>query len=81
VTVAEPEPVGFSLAVTLAGQVIAQAGRLLTVTVKLQVATTTFDVSFPLQITVVSPTGKLEPETGLQVIERLGHGPTAVAFE
>ena len=71
----------FALWVILAGHVMLQAGRLLTVTVKLQVATTTSDVSFPLQITEVSPTGKLEPEGGLQVIVRLGQGPTAVAVE
>lgn len=71
--------VAFAAWVILAGQVIAQPERLLTLTAKLQVATTTFDVSFPLQTTVLSPTGKLEPEGGLQVIVRLGQEPDAVA--
>ena len=62
------------------GQMIAQVERLLTLTMKLQVATITFDVFSPLQITVVSPTGKGAPEGGLQVIVRLGQ-PTAVAVE
>jgi hypothetical protein len=64
----------------LAGQVIAQVEELLTLTVKLQVATTTSDTFLPVQLTEVCPTGKLEPEGGLQVtVSGLGHGPTGVA--
>jgi hypothetical protein len=65
----------------LAGQMIVQVEEAFTVTVKPQVAMTAFDESSPLQMTVVCPTGKLEPEGGLQVIVRLGQGPTAVAVE
>ena len=71
--------VWFAATVILAGQTIEQVEEALTVTVKLQVATRTSDEFTPLQITVVCPTGKLEPDGGLQVIVRLGHGPTAVA--
>jgi hypothetical protein len=82
VTVAQglPAQVAFAAWVILAGHVIAQVGRLLTVTEKLQAATT-FGPSLPVQLTVLSPTGKLEPDAGLHVIVKLGQGPTAVAVE
>ena len=80
-TVAEPEPEGDSLAVTLAGQVIAQVEELLTRTVKLQEASTLFEPSVPLQLTTDSPTGKLEPDGGLHVIVRVGQSPTVVGVE
>ena len=72
--------VWFAATVILAGQTIEHVEEALTVTVKLQVATITLDEFSPLQITVLTPTGKLEPDGGLHVIVRLGHGPTAVAF-
>lgn len=44
----------------------------LTVTEKLQLARVLFEASFPEQLTVVEPTGKLEPDGGVQVMVRLG---------
>lgn len=73
--------VAFALWVILAGQVIAQVEEPLTLTAKLQLATTLFDTSLPVQVTTVCPTGKLEPEGGLQVIVRLGQVPAAVGVE
>ena len=47
------------------GQVILQAA---TVTVKLQLAVFP-DVSVAVQVTVLVPTGKVEPEGGLQAVD------------
>ena len=51
--------------VIFAGQVIEQGW--LTVTVKVQVAVR-FDVSVAVHVTVVVPTGKVEPEAGEQLV-------------
>ena len=80
-TVAEPEPDGFSLAVTLAGHVIVQVEEPMTVTLKPQVASTLLDWSVALQLTWVVPTGKAEPEIGLQTIVTLGQVPVVVGVE
>ena len=61
------------------GQLTAQVA-LLTITVKLQLATVLFDASFAVQLTVVEPSGKLEPEAGLQVVVMVGQ-PLEVGFE
>ena len=50
-TGAEPEPDGFSLAVTLAGHVIVQVEELVTITPKLQIASTLLDWSVAVQLT------------------------------
>ena len=63
VTVAEPEPEGFSTAKTSFEQ-IKTHDRLLTVTVKLQLSVV-FELLIASQSTVVAPTGKLEPDGGL----------------
>jgi hypothetical protein len=68
-----------SVTTTLAEQVSVQ-GAAETVTTKLQLARTTFDPSFPAQFTVVEPTGKLEPDGGVQVTVRLGQ-PLGVGDE
>jgi hypothetical protein len=63
--VAEPEPGGFSLIVMLAGQ--ARVPVSLTVTVKLQVVIVFPDVSVAVQVTVVAPVGKTDPDDGAQL--------------
>ena len=57
---------------TLGGHVRVHGAAGLTVTLKEQLASVLFDPSFPEQLTVVVPTGKLEPDDGVQVIVRLG---------
>ena len=52
----------------------------LTVTEKTQVATVLFDASFAVQFTAVVPTGKLDPDGGVQVLVTLGQ-PLAVGNE
>ena len=81
-TVAQGSPaqVAFAAWVILAGQLIVQPETLLTVIVKLQAATT-LGPSLPVQFTVLSPTGKIEPDGGVHAMVKLGQGPTAVAFE
>ncbi|MEK6406203.1 MAG: hypothetical protein AABN34_04490 [Acidobacteriota bacterium] len=76
---ADPEPGELSLTLTLAGHVIEQAGRLLTVIEKLHVVKILFEPSVAVQLMRVSPTGKLLPEGGLQAIVRAGQVPTVVA--
>jgi len=60
-----PEPGGFSGVVMLAGQVSVPVS--LTVTVKLHEANRFADVSLAVQITVVVPTGKTDPDAGSQL--------------
>lgn len=77
VTVAEPDPAGFSSTVMFAGQAPIVGGCVsLTVTVKLQLASgdTPFDA---VHVTSVEPFGKAEPEGGVQVTVGVGH-PLAV---
>jgi len=64
-TVAEPEPGGFSLVVILAGQMSVFVS--LTVTVKMQVASVFPPASVAVQVTVVVPIAKKEFEAGSQV--------------
>jgi hypothetical protein len=52
----------------------------LTVTPNEQLARTLFELSLPLQFTVVLPSGKVDPEGGVQVIVR-PEQPLAVADE
>jgi len=59
-----------------------------TTTLKVQVAKVLFDASFAEQFTAVVPTGKLEPEGGVQVLVLLGQplevgdpNVTTAAFE
>jgi hypothetical protein len=59
--------------VILAGQVIVHGAALMTVTLKPQLAMISFDASLPSQFTGVIPTGKVEPEGGLQMIVKVGH--------
>jgi hypothetical protein len=61
------------------GQLTAQVA-LLTITIKLQLATVLFDASFAVQLTVVEPNGKVKPEAGLQVVVMVGQ-PLEVGFE
>jgi hypothetical protein len=63
VTTALPEPGGFSLVTIFAGQVIVGACVSLTVTVNVQGGPVV-----GLQVTVVVPVGKKEPDAGEQVI-------------
>lgn len=69
---AVPEPGGFSVAMTLAGQVSSQRAAFDTVTEKLQVAMRLFDSSCPSQLTGVVPNGKVEPDGGSQMIVKDG---------
>jgi hypothetical protein len=65
-TLACPEPAGFSTAKTSSGQRRTQT-RLLTVTVKLHVRVRGgAELLVVSQLTVVEPTGKLDPDGGLQ---------------
>ncbi|HXI93425.1 MAG TPA: hypothetical protein VNO24_25725 [Blastocatellia bacterium] len=75
-----PSQVEFAAREILAGQLIMQVAVLETVTRKLQLASVFCDASFAVQLTVVTPTEKLEPEGGLQVIVTLGQ-PLDVGFE
>ena len=59
---------------TLAGQVMRHVP---TVTVKVQLAVL-LDSSVAVQVTVVVPTGKVEPEGGLQAVDTLGQLSEAV---
>jgi hypothetical protein len=59
---------------TFAGQVIMQVP---TVTVKVQLAVLP-DSSVAMQVTVVVPTGKVEPEGGVQAADTLGQLSEAV---
>jgi len=63
-TVAEPEPLGFSAVVMFDGQVIARDWVLLTVTLKPQGSPDS-----PAQETLVAPSGKNEPDGGLHATE------------
>ena len=52
-----------------------------TVTPNEQVASVLFDASFAEQLTAVVPSGKLEPEGGLQVIVARSRQPLEVGVE
>jgi hypothetical protein len=63
-----PHCPGVLFTVTFAGQVRTQLLAALTVTVKMQVASGLLGLlSEAVQVTVVVPTGKVEPETGAQL--------------
>jgi len=64
--------------VTLAGQVMAGGCVSLTVTVNLQIFVLP-EVSVAVQVTVVVPFGKVEPDAGLQARFTLGQLSLAVA--
>ncbi len=59
------------LTVKLAGQIIDGGSASLTVTVKLQLETLP-ELSVAVQVTVVVPTGKIDPGCGLQTTVGLG---------
>lgn len=72
VTTAAPEPAGFSVAITLAGQMISHGAPLVTVTLKLQLARRLFVSSCASQLTVVVPSENVVPDGGVQTIVESG---------